>query len=170
MGDALRLKNSLQVLSAVRAGRLGVREWNAKVEAALGPSAAADWYPGRPVLVLRNDPALDLANGDVGVICRVNGEDRAWFGLPDDPWDVAIARLPNVETVHALTIHKSQGSEYDRVVVVLPGGESRIVTRELLYTGVSRPKKDLVVVATEAQVRAAVGTEVRRATGLADRL
>ena len=147
-----------------------MREWNAKVEAALGPAAAADWYPGRPVLVLRNDPALDLANGDVGVICRVNGEDRAWFGLPDDPWDVAIARLPNVETVHALTIHKSQGSEYDRVVVVLPGGESRIITRELLYTGVSRPKKDLVVVGTEAQVRAAVGTEVRRATGLADRL
>ena len=170
VADALRLKNDLQVLSAVRAGRLGVREWNAKVEAALGPAASADWYPGRPVLVLRNDPALNLANGDVGVVCRVNGEDRAWFGLPNDPWDVAIARLPNVETVHALTIHKSQGSEYEKVVVVLPAGESRIVTRELLYTGVSRPRKELVVVATEAQVRAAVGTEVRRATGLADRL
>lgn len=170
VADALRLKNELQVLSAVRAGRLGVREWNAKVEAALGPAAAADWYPGRPVLVLRNDPALNLANGDVGVVCRTGDEDRVWFGLPDDPWDVAIARLPNVETVHALTIHKSQGSEYDRVVVVLPGGESRIVTRELLYTGVSRPRKELVVVATEAQVRAAVSTRVRRATGLADRL
>ena len=170
VADALQLNNELQVLSAVRAGRLGVREWNARIEAALGPSAAPDWYPGRPVLVLRNDSALDLANGDVGVICRVNGENRAWFGPVSDPRDVAIARLPDVETVHALTIHKSQGSEYERVVVVLPSSDSRIVTRELLYTGVSRPRRELVVVATEKQVLHAVSTPVRRATGLAARL
>ena len=167
---ALTLKAQMQVLSATRAGQLGVREWNTAIETQLGQSAAHTWYAGRPILVTRNDAALNLANGDVGVVCMVNGERRAFFGSPDDPIDISIARLPHVETVHALTIHKSQGSEYESVVVVLPTVASRITTRELLYTGVSRPTKSLTIVATEAAIRAAVATSVRRATGLATRL
>lgn len=167
---ALTLKAQMQVLSATRVGQLGVREWNTAIEAQLGQSAAHTWYAGRPILVTRNDAALNLANGDVGVVCIVDGERRAFFGSPEDPIDISIARLPFVETVHALTIHKSQGSEYESVVVVLPTVASRITTRELLYTGVSRPTQSLTIVATEAAIRAAVATSVRRATGLAARL
>ena len=170
VAKALSLKAQMQVLSATRGGQLGVREWNTAIEAQLGQSAAHAWYAGRPILVTRNDAALNLANGDVGVVCIVNGERRAFFGSPEDPIDISIARLPYVETVHALTIHKSQGSEYESVVVVLPTVASRITTRELLYTGVSRPTQSLTIVATEAAIRAAVATSVRRATGLAARL
>jgi exodeoxyribonuclease V alpha subunit len=83
---------------------------------------------------------------------------------------VAVTRLPQHETVHALTIHKSQGSEYAHVVVVLPEGESRILTRELLYTGVTRAFRSLTLIGSEDQITRAINTPVRRATGLAERV
>jgi superfamily I DNA/RNA helicase len=90
--------------------------------------------------------------------------------LVGEPTTIALARLPETETVHALTIHKSQGSEYEHVVVVLPQSGSRIVTRELLYTGITRPQKRLTLVATLASIETAIKTPIRRATGLAERL
>lgn len=167
---ALRTKSELQVLSATRAGVLGVGAWNQMVEDRLGPATSSGWYAGRPLLVTRNDSSTGLANGDVGVVVKVDGELRGYFGDPDAPTEVALVRLTDVDTVHALTIHKSQGSEYRHAVVVLPEATSRIVSRELLYTGVSRPTTMLTVVATEESIRRAVSTQVQRATGLADRL
>lgn len=167
---ALRAKSELQVLSATRSGPLGVWAWNQLVEKKLGPSTSSGVYAGKPVLVTRNDSATGLANGDVGVVCRVNGELRAYFGDADAPVEIPLVRLTDVDTVHALTIHKSQGSEYRHAVVVLPDAMSRIVSRELLYTGVSRPTTSLTVVATEEAIRRAVSMQVQRATGLADRL
>jgi exodeoxyribonuclease V alpha subunit len=170
IAGALTAKTKLQVLSSTRDGYLGVYDWNQIVEAGLGPSVSKRWYAGRPVLITRNDSSTGLANGDVGVICNVDGQPRACFGDPQDPISIALARLPETDTVHALTIHKSQGSEYEHVVVVLPQSQSRIVTRELLYTGITRPQQKLTLVATIESIEAAIMTPIRRATGLADRL
>ena len=175
-GDAkavLALKAQLQVLSATHAGVLGVNDWNRLVEKGLGVGAAQLMYPGKPLMVTRNDSATGLSNGDVGVVIARNAgsmEMVAVFGDADAPFEVPLVRLPQVDTVHALTIHKSQGSEYDHVVVVLPQVESRIVTRELLYTGISRPRKRLTIIATSEAIERAVDTRVQRATGLAERL
>ena len=167
---ALKKKSLLQVLASTRDGSLGVHDWNQAVEAGLGPVTAQRWYAGRPILVTRNDTSTGLANGDVGVLCNIDGHLRACFGDPQEPTTIALARLPESETVHALTIHKSQGSEYEHVVVVLPQSGSRIVTRELLYTGITRPQKRLTLVATLASIETAIKTPIRRATGLAERL
>ncbi len=168
---AVGLNLSLQVLSGVRKGPLGVWDWNRLVEENLGDLSSERWYIGRPVLVTQNDSATSLSNGDVGVVCRgKNNERLVAFGEPGTVRTFAPTRLPDVDTVHALTIHKSQGSEYEHAVVVLPDSGTRILTRELLYTGISRPKKQLTLVATEQAIREAVSQPVRRATGLAGRL
>ena len=126
---------------------------------------------GRPVLITKNDHGNNLYNGDVGVVCSdKNGEVRVVFDGLVAPREFPTVRLPEVETVHALTIHKSQGSEYQHAIVVLPTGRSRLLTRELLYTGVSRAREQLTIVASESALRTAVNTVVIRASGLADRL
>lgn len=167
---ALDLKSRLQVLSATRKGRLGIDDWNNKIEEALGMSAGQRWYLGRPVMVTRNDRSTKLSNGDVGIVCASDATTRAFFVDGEKPRDISLARLPFVETVHALTIHKSQGSEYDHAIVVIPDGESRIVTRELLYTGITRPKKKLTLIGSLDSILHAVETEIRRASGLEDHL
>ena len=169
--EAVRHKLALQVLCGVRRGPNGVSGWNMLVEDALADFVTGRWYLGRPVLVTENDGSTKLSNGDVGVVCAgADGQRVVAFGEPGTVRTFAPTRLPNVETVHALTIHKSQGSEYDHAVVVLPEPGSRVLTRELLYTGISRPKSMLTLVATEKAIRDAIATPVRRATGLADRL
>jgi exodeoxyribonuclease V alpha subunit len=125
------------------------------------------------VMVTRNSPSLRLANGDVGVVMSSGDTRIAAFGITDAegrPLELPVSRLEDLETVHALTIHKSQGSEYDHAVVVLPERASRIVTRELLYTGVTRARKQVTVVGTRDVIQAAIDTPIRRATGLAERL
>jgi len=167
---ALAAQSTMQVLCATRRGALGATSWNRTVASWLGVRANRVWYPGRPVMITRNDPANDLYNGDVGVVVDTGAHGlMAAFNGADGPRLIAPVRLGDVETVHALTIHKSQGSEYDHAVVVLPE-ESRILTRELLYTGASRAKTRLTIVASEAAVRHAVTHDVERATGLAMRL
>jgi len=167
---ALAALSTVQVLCAHRNGTLGVQGWNRTVQSAVPGSLADPFYVGRPVLVSRNDDRLGVANGDVGIVCLVNGQKVVAFEGLDGPVTIPLNRLPEVETVYAMTIHKSQGSEYEHAVVVLPTKASRILTRELLYTGISRPTKKLTIVATEESIRRAVGLPIRRATGLADRL
>ena len=167
---ALKALSTVQVLCAHRNGTLGVSGWNQTVQRAVPGSLADPFYVGRPVLVSRNDDRLGVANGDVGIVCMVNGQKVVAFEGLERPVTIPLNRLPEVETVYAMTIHKSQGSEYGHAIVVLPAKESRIVTRELLYTGLSRPTEKLTVVATEETIRLAVGRPIRRATGLAARL
>ena len=167
---ALAALSTVQVLCAHRNGTLGVQGWNRTVQSAVPGSLADPFYVGRPVLVSRNDDRLGVANGDVGIVCLVNGQKVVAFEGLDGPVTIPLNRLPEVETVYAMTIHKSQGSEYEHAIVVLPTKASRILTRELLYTGISRPTKKLTIVATEESIRRAVGLPIRRATGLADRL
>jgi len=168
---ALATQRRLQVLCAHREGLLGVAGINALVERALDVGVGSRWYSGRPVLVTANNRGLGLHNGDVGVVLPESADRprHAVFAVGREVKRVPVSRLENVGTVHALTIHKSQGSEYDHVVVILPERPSRIVTRELLYTGVTRAKTKVTVVGAAEVIRAAIETPIRRATGLADR-
>ena len=170
--EVLEKQRLLQVLCAHRGGEMGVFGWNDRINALLGPSAATTWYAGRPVMVSRNNPALNLSNGDVGVVLGADSGKRvhAAFGQSGQYSIIPTSRLEDVATVHALTIHKSQGSEYVHAVVVLPENNSRILTRELLYTGVTRAIEKLTIVGSRSTIQSAIERPIRRASGLATRL
>ncbi|MBS43582.1 MAG: exodeoxyribonuclease V subunit alpha [Nocardioides sp.] len=172
--EALVTLSRQRLLCAHREGPYGVRWWNLLVEQWLaeetGEPVRGAWYAGRPVLVTANDYGLGIHNGDTGV-CVVGPDGlRVHVATAGDPVDLAPSRLGDVETMHAMTIHKSQGSQAGEVVVLLPPPESRLLTRELLYTAVTRAEDRVVVVGSEADVRAAVTRRAQRATGLAQRL
>ena len=170
--EVLEKQRMLQVLCAHRGGEMGVFGWNDRINGLLGSKAATTWYAGRPVMVSRNNPALNLSNGDVGVVLGAKSGDRvhAVFGQSGQYNTIPTSRLEDVSTVHALTIHKSQGSEYVHAVVVLPENNSRILTRELLYTGVTRAIGKLTIVGTRSTIQSAIERPIRRASGLATRL
>ena len=171
MLNLLDLRGQLQLVCAHKRGKFGVAGWNSTIDRKLGTRAKGQWYVGRPVMVLVNDYANDLSHGDIGVICQDSNQQRfAVFSGENGIRRIPVTKLPPVETVHALTIHKSQGSEYAHTVVVLPLQPSRIVTRELVYTGITRAKPHLTVVSTQDVLVHAASTNIRRATGLADRL
>ena len=130
----------------------------------------ATWYVGRPLLVTANDYGLKLYNGDTGVTVLRDGALRAVVAGSEGLMEFATSRLADVETLHAMTIHKSQGSQATEVTVLLPPEDSRLLTRELLYTAVTRARTKVRLVGTAAQLRAAVHRRAVRATGLARRL
>ena len=171
MEQLLEVRGQFQLVCAHKRGKFGVAGWNSTIDRKLGTRGKGQWYVGRPVMVLVNDYVNDLSNGDIGVICQDAQQQRfAVFAGNNGIRRIPVTKLPPVETVHALTIHKSQGSEYAHTVVVLPLVPSRIVTRELVYTGITRAKPDLTVVSTKEVLLHAASTNIRRATGLADRL
>jgi exodeoxyribonuclease V alpha subunit len=163
-----------RLLCAHREGRHGVSYWNGQVKRWLseetGDPMWSEWYPGRPLLVTANDYGLGLFNGDTGVAVVVDGALRAAMTGAREPVLLATGRLADVETMHAMTIHKSQGSQADEVTVVLPPEDSRLLTRELLYTAVTRARMKVRIVGSEAEVVAALGRRAVRATGLRLRL
>nr|WP_239028959.1 exodeoxyribonuclease V subunit alpha [Pseudonocardia acidicola] len=177
---ALRALEAHRLLCGHRRGPYGVARWSAEIEnwlAAAGPGAGGpgdgtegEWYPGRPLLVTSNDYDLGLYNGDTGVIVRDGTGVRAAFARGGSPTLIAPARLSGVQSVYAMTVHRSQGSQFARVTVVLPPAESPLLTRELLYTAVTRARAVVRVVGTEQAVRVAVGRPVSRASGLRERL
>jgi exodeoxyribonuclease V alpha subunit len=174
--SALSALEDLRVLCAHRRGPHGVAGWVARVEGWLregvnGYGEEGTWYLGRPLLVTRNDYGLGLFNGEAGVVVAAPGGGvTAAFPGPAGTRTLSPLRLESVETVHATTIHKSQGSQFRHVVVVLPEPGSAILSRELLYTGVTRAEQQLTLVGSEAAVRAAVTRRVARASGLRDAL
>ena len=169
---ALAALGRFRLLCAHRRGPEGVTTWTRQIESWLTGgieqfSTGADWYVGRPVIITENDHALQLFNGDVGVVVR--GDDRpmvAAFERGGDVVSVSPARLAAVDTVYAMTVHKSQGSQFHTVACVLPGADSRLLTRELLYTAVSRAQERLIMVGTEDPIRAAIERPIARASGL----
>jgi exodeoxyribonuclease V alpha subunit len=174
--DAIATLSTFRVLCAHRRGAHGVATWTERIErwlAATVPGFAGEgeWYAGRPLLVTENDYGLRLYNGDTGVVVTTpSGRLTAAFERRDEVAEFTPARLGAVETVYAMTIHKSQGSQFDTAVVLLPEPTSQILTRELLYTAVTRARARLVLVGPEETVRAAVARPVARASGLQWRL
>jgi exodeoxyribonuclease V alpha subunit len=164
--EALAALASVQILCANREGAMGVAGWNRSIQRAVKGSASHPFYFGRPVMINKNDDSLQLANGDVGVVCNIGGIRKVAFEGLDKPVEIPVNSLPSVDTVHGLTIHKSQGSEYTHAVVVLPTQQSKILTRELLYTAISRPTERLTIVATADAIAYAINNPIRRSTGL----
>lgn len=159
-----------QVLCPLRRGPWGVETLNPQIARHLG-FPRGDWYPGRPVMVTRNDHALELMNGDVGLCLPRTDGLRVAFGTPGGLRWVIPSRLDAVETVFAMTVHKSQGSEFRHVLLVLPDRPSAVLTRELLYTGITRASGRLTLrVPDRATLRSAVRTRVQRSGGLAEPL
>ncbi len=172
---ALDAMMKMQVLCGHRRGPFGVSQWNQLAEqwscpaapsASHGSGLANQWYPGKVVMVTANNNQLGLFNGDLGVVIRDQGHTRIAFDGPDGIRLIAPSRLESIEPASAMTIHKSQGSEFDHVVVVLPPAESRLATRELLYTGVTRARNHMALVGSQAALRVAINTRVSRASGL----
>jgi exodeoxyribonuclease V alpha subunit len=172
---ALAALDRQRLLCAHREGPHGVRHWNRQVERWLteetGEPIWSSSYAGRPLLVTANDYGLGVHNGDTGVVVRrADGVLRAHVAGSARRLDLATSRLGQAETMHAMTIHKSQGSQADEVVVLLPPPDSRLLTRELFYTAITRARDRVVVVGGADDVRAAVGRRAMRATGLRQRL
>ncbi|MGR8935668.1 MAG: exodeoxyribonuclease V subunit alpha [Gammaproteobacteria bacterium] len=165
---------SFQTLCAVREGERGVTGINAAVEHALAAAgriaAAGSWYAGRPVLITQNDPGLHLYNGDVGICmpdAQQNGRLMVFFQSADGSVQRYLpSRLPHCETVFAMTIHKSQGSEFDTVLIVLPDVANPLLSKELLYTAVTRAKHTVRLACSETVFRAAVARKIERLGGL----
>jgi exodeoxyribonuclease V alpha subunit len=169
--DVLRLFDLFRVLCAHRHGRTGVDGMNRAVAQLLsaqpGVTIAGDFWLGRPVLITRNDYLVQLFNGDVGiVVADEHGERTVAFPDPDGVRYVAPARLPDHQTVFAMTIHKSQGSEFEHAMVVLPELASPVVTRELIYTGLTRAQKRVTLVGSTDLLVQGLAASVRRASGL----
>jgi exodeoxyribonuclease V alpha subunit len=185
---ALEQAEEHRLLCAHRRGPYGVSRWAAQVERWLDRgdedgdglvdpdrAAGAEWWPGRPLLVTANDYDLGLYNGDTGVVVELpapGGGTRpvAVFSRGGTPLERSPALLSGVQTVHAMTVHRAQGSQYARVSVLLPPPESPLLTRELLYTAVTRARTSVRVVGSAEAVRAAVERPVSRASGFARRV
>jgi exodeoxyribonuclease V alpha subunit len=189
--ESLKKFNDLRILAVLRNGKQGVSGLNARVEKYLASKGLInpkfEFYDHRPVIVTRNHPDLQLFNGDIGLV-RIDPKDsnkmKIWFltaeqkADQDDPEKTRSAvrgyspgLLTDVETVFAMTVHKSQGSEFNKVLMVMPKSEDvPILTRELLYTGITRAKKNLTIQGNKEVILKSAKAQVRRASGIANRL
>lgn len=180
----LKTFNQFKILCATRQGEWAVDGLNKRCESVLikaglinkTGSVAEDsyntWYPGRPIMITQNNYHLGLYNGDIGV-CLLNTENqlRVYFQMADGSVaDFQTSRLPSFETVFAMTVHKSQGSEFAHTVLVLPESHLPVVTRELIYTGITRAKKRLTLFADLRLMANAIKHKTQRASRLVERL
>lgn len=183
--DALRQRTAPEVLferferfralCAHRDGPSGVAGLNALLEDALRANGAIapreTWYYGRPVMVARNDYNLMLFNGDIGIVAEKDGQRRVFFQGADGALrDYAPGWLPQHETVFAMTVHKSQGSEFDQVLLVLPEQASPVLNRALVYTAITRAKRHIAIRANREILAQAIAAQAERASGLRERL
>ena len=167
-----------RVLCAVRDGEWGAAGLNLAIERSLIAQGLlvkrGEWYEGRPVMVTRNDPDVGVFNGDIGIAftpLRPGAPLRTYFLDGESVRSVGVSRLANVETAFAMTVHKSQGSEFDHTVLVLPEMPSRVLTRELVYTGITRARRAFTLVTGRSQAFAdALAHRTRRSSGLLELL
>jgi len=177
-GEAFDRFSRFRILCALREGPFGVYALNLLTEQVLRREGLIQqegrWYSGRPIMITRNDYSLKLFNGDVGIILpdRESGlEPRAYF--PSEEGAIRKfppLRLPEHETVYAMTVHKSQGSEFDQVLLILPDVSAPVLTRELIYTGITRVRQRVEVWGKEDVFRTAVSRRIERPSGLRDAL
>ena len=175
VGEALRVLDSHRLLLAHRHGISGVSHWTSVVRGwlshalATGPLSSR-WYPGMPVLITRNDDLMGIFNGDSGVIVSTPAGLRLALGDSASQRLIAPDMVQAWEPLYTSTIHKSQGSQYDTVSLILPPRTTALLTRELFYTAVTRAKSFLRIVGSPASIRHAVESPALRASGLAAQL
>ena len=171
---ALQLANRLRLLTALREGPQGARGLNARIEAALSGrriGAPPAWFPGRLLLITENSYRHGLFNGDVGIcLADAAGTLLAWFPGSDGVRAFHPAALPAHESAFAMTVHKAQGSEFDEVWLQLPRADSRVLSRELVYTGLTRARTALHIAGGADVIAAALGRHAGRVSGLGWRL
>lgn len=180
--SVLRAFERFRLLCAVHEGEWGTQQLNLAIERALAAKGLinrrGEWYEGRPVMVTRNDAGIGVFNGDIGIVLRpmappgtTSTPARVYFLDGPSIRSVGVSRLAHVETAFALTVHKSQGSEFDHTVLVLPQVPSRVLTRELVYTGITRARGAFTLVTGRRQAFAeALGQRTRRSSGLLEML
>lgn len=172
---ALDQINEFRILTAHRRGPGGVTHLNSIAEKILQREGLVpkyqEWYPGKPVIINKNDYVLDLFNGDIG-LCMPDEEGalKIHFRHEGSVRSVSPERLPEHETAFALTVHKSQGSEFDEVFFVLPNLISKVVSRELIYTAITRARSSISILGKKAVLRKGIEQKLHRNSGLADYL
>lgn len=178
VADAFRELSEFCIISALRNGPAGSLSLNRMIEQILREnrviSGRDEWYRGRPVMMTRNDYQLELYNGDVGIVLP-DAEDgrrlKVFFQTgPGQFRSISPFRLPEHETAYAMTIHKSQGSEFNRVLMILPGYDTPLLTRELIYTGITRARQSVEIWGNDDILRQAINRRTSRSSGLAKAL
>lgn len=167
---AFEIFGTLRLLSPVRKGPRGTEILNRVAREALHGPAGNDWYPGRPVMILENDYNIGLFNGDVGIALPVDGTLRVFFPALQGFASFTPARLPRFETCYAMTVHKSQGSEFEHTILILPEEPCPVLGRELLYTALTRAKGRFTLIGTTKQIRDEVKNPAMRDSGLKEML
>ncbi len=171
--EALERLNDFKVLTALRHGGIGAEKINEKLEAYFSPGKSdGNFYRNKPILILKNNSVQNLFNGDTGVICKDSrGIWKAWF-YDNDKKLVSFPPLllPEYQTAYAITVHKSQGSEFDTVYTVLPDKPHPLVRRELIYTAITRARKKSVVFTSEETLSVGIGERTHRVSGLREAL
>lgn len=171
----LQLFDRFRLLCCFRHGRTGVAGLNEMSEQVLAraghiPTRAPQLYPGRPLLVTSNDYSAQLFNGDIGITVVCEDQQRIAFAADDGVRLLSFSRVPEHETVYAMTVHKCQGSEFDAIVLVLPDQVVPLTSRELIYTAVTRAREQVIIFGSEPVLRAALDRPQSRSSGLAARL
>ncbi|WP_353238105.1 exodeoxyribonuclease V subunit alpha [Limnohabitans sp.] len=173
VSSVLKAFERFRILCAVHQGDWGTQAQNVAVQKALADAGLlhiqGEWYEGRPVMVTRNDPQLGVFNGDVGVVLPgTEGKPKVWFLDGEALRSVNVMRLAQVDTAFVMTVHKSQGSEFEHTALVLPPGGAEVLSRELVYTGITRAREQFTLVEAEAGLlEAAIDRPSVRASGLA---
>jgi exodeoxyribonuclease V alpha subunit len=173
--SVLKAFERFRILCAVHQGDWGTQALNAAVQKALADTGLlqvkGEWYEGRPVMVTRNDAQLGVFNGDVGVVLPgTEGKPKVWFLDGEALRSVSVMRMAQVDTAFVMTVHKSQGSEFEHTALVLPPGGAEVLSRELVYTGITRARDQFTLVEAEAGLlEAAIHRPSVRASGLAQR-
>ena len=181
--DLIARLMDFKILTALRKGPLGVAALNLTVERVLkangfvsaGSGSIDTWYRGKPVMIARNDYHQSLFNGDIGVAVARLQEGREDIQVAFESAGGTIRyivpeQLPPHETVYAMTIHKSQGTEFDKVLLILPRNDTPLLTRELIYTAITRAKRSVEIWSSEDILKNAVDRSISRASGLRDML
>lgn len=171
---AFQVLGELQLLTGLREGRWGVAGLNQLIENLLRRRALTfhgDHYDRRPIMVTRNDYTQNLYNGDIGICWMTDTGLQAAFPVEGGTFRMLpLIKLPQCESAWALTVHKSQGSEFDKILFLLPPKDHPLCTRELLYTGLTRARQSATLFGTEDQTLHAIARTIHRVSGLADRL
>lgn len=174
--EAFGAMEQFRFLCAVRKGPAGVEGINTMAHQILRQagliSGDTNWYQGKPIIIRRNQYEMQLFNGDTGILWQdTAGQLRAWFRRADNRlYSVTPARLPDHDTAYGITIHKAQGSEFDKVLLLLPEEGNRVLSRELIYTGITRARSRLTLCCDHKILATAVGQRTRRYSGLREKL
>ncbi|MBQ9274954.1 MAG: exodeoxyribonuclease V subunit alpha, partial [Succinivibrio sp.] len=174
LNEVFTALDKFRLLCSNREGVLGIEQLNARLEKLIRQRyyrGALEWFPGRVILVTRNNPTLKVANGDVGFCAPdTQGQPKVWFKKEAEILALNPVYLTDYELGFALTVHKSQGSEYQHVALCLPPRDNPVLTRELIYTGITRAKRQLTLFSPQEVLLDALDKSIRRESGLSERL